>query len=255
MMGWMTASDHINSFATHKGAFHTTRWSMVLAARDPALSEGDAARSLEMLCRQYWPPLYAYVRQRGHSVHDSQDLTQAFFARLLERDWLSAADRERGRFRSFLLMTMKRFLANEWDRLRSEKRGGKVSFISLDMAVAEGLPIPDPKAVSGETLFDHRWALALLEIVMQRLRLEHEDASRSSEYEILKPSLTTDRGGVDYGALAAALKMEPASARSAVHRLRKRFREIFREEVSATVNDPADVDDEMHALIAALGAI
>ncbi len=226
---------------------------MVLAACGPASSEDASSRSLEMLCRQYWPPLYAYVRQRGHSVHDSQDLTQAFFARLLERDWLSAADRERGRFRSFLLMAMKRFLANEWDRLRTEKRGGKVSFLSLDMALAEGMPIPDPKSVPGEALFDQRWALSLLEIVMRRLRAEHDNAGRSAEYEKLKPSLTAERGGVDYGTLAAALKMEPASARSAVHRLRKRFREIFREEVSATVNDPVEVDDEMRALIAALG--
>ncbi|MEZ5430742.1 MAG: hypothetical protein R3F31_06085 [Verrucomicrobiales bacterium] len=228
---------------------------MVLAARDRVSSEDEATRSLETLCRQYWPPLYAYVRQRGHAVHDAQDLTQSFFARLLERDWLSAADRERGRFRSFLLMAMKRFLANEWDRIRSEKRGGKIAFICLDMAMAEGMPIPDPKSVSGETLFDQRWALSLLEIVMKRLRFEYEAAERLAVYEELKPSLTTERGATNYETLAKALKMEPASARSAVHRLRKRFRELFREEVSATVNDPAEVDDEMHAVIAALGRL
>jgi DNA-directed RNA polymerase specialized sigma24 family protein len=251
----MSASDPPNSFLTHHAGFHTTRWSMVLAARDRGSAEHDASRSLEILCRQYWPPLYAYVRQRGHAVHDAQDLTQAFFARLLERDWLSAADRERGRFRSFLLMAMKRFLANEWDRIRAEKRGGKVAFVSLDMAVAEGMPIPDPKSVSGEVLFDQRWALSLLETVMQRLREEHETAGRLAVYEELKPSLTAESGTTNYETLAKTLRMEPASARSAVHRLRKRFRELFREEVAATVNDPAEVDDEMHAVIAALGGL
>jgi RNA polymerase sigma-70 factor (ECF subfamily) len=237
---------------TRQAAFHTTRWSVVLAAQDRA--SGDALDSLEALCRQYWPPLYAYVRQRGHAVHDAQDLTQAFFARLLEKDWLTAADRAQGRFRSFLLMALKRFLANEWDRSRAVKRGGGAEIISLNVQTAELMPIPDPKVVSGEVLFDRRWALTLLETVMRRVRAEHEAAGRIPEYEVLKPCLTAERGDFDYAALAQALKMEPASARSAVHRLRKRFRELFREEVAGTVADPAEVDDEVRAVIAALGA-
>ena len=224
---------------------------MVLSAQGK--SSKDAFQSLEALCRQYWPPLYAYVRQRGHAVHDAQDLTQAFFARLLEKDWLTAADQAQGRFRAFLLMAMKRFLANEWDRGQTLKRGGAAVMICLDMHTAEQMPIPDPTVVSGELLFDRRWALTLLETVMQRLRTEHEMAGRMAEYEQLKPCLAAERGTVDYAALAAALNMEPASARSAVHRLRKRFREVFREEVAGTVADPADVDDEMRAVITALG--
>lgn len=233
----------------HAASFRTTRWSVVLAAQGK--SSGDAAQSLEALCRQYWPPLYAYVRQRGHSEHDAEDLTQAFFTRFLEKQWLTAADRERGRFRSFLLMTLKRFLANEWDRSQTQKRGGGIQFLSLD--AAERLSLPDPSATSADSLFERRWALTLLDAAMRRLRQEHESAGRLAEYEQLKPCLTAERGCIDYEALAATLKMQPASARSAVHRLRKRFRAIFREEVAGTVADVADVEDEMRIVIAALG--
>src|SRR5882724_8356727 len=128
----MFASELPKPSPTHHAVFHTTRWSVVLTAQ--GRSSGDAFQSLEALCRQYWPPLYAYVRQRGHSVDDAQDLTQPFFARLLEKDWLAAADRERGRFRSFLLMALKRFLANEWDHSQAQKRGGAAKIISLDAA-------------------------------------------------------------------------------------------------------------------------
>lgn len=234
----------------HPASFRTTRWSVVLAAQGKA--SGDAVQSLEALCRQYWPPLYAYVRQRGHAEHDAQDLTQAFFTRFLEKQWLTAADRERGRFRSFLLMTLKRFLANEWDRSQTQKRGGGIQIISMD--AAEPMSLPDPSAKSAESLFERRWALTLLEAVMRRLRQEHESAGRLAEYERLKPCLTAERGSIDYEALAADLNLQPASARSTVHRLRKRFREIFREEVSGTVANAADVEDEMRTVIAALGS-
>lgn len=230
--------------------FHTTRWSVVLAAQGK--SQTDAAQSLETLCRQYWEPLYAYIRHRGHSEHDAQDLTQAYFARLLEKGWLEAADRQRGRFRSFLLMTLKRFLANEWDRMHSQKRGGAAQIVRLN--AAEPPAIPDASALSAEQVFEQRWALALLEGAMQRLRVEHEAAGRQAEYEQLKPCLTADRGSIDYPALAAALQMTPASARSAVHRLRKRFRELFRDEVACTVANPSEVDEELRAILAALGA-
>src|SRR5882672_8179824 len=126
---------------TRHAAFHTTRWSVVLSAQGK--SSGDAFASLEALCRQYWPPLYAYVRHRGHSAHDAQDLTQAFFARLLEKNWLTAVNQEKGRFRSFLLMALKRFLANEWDRAQTRKRGGGVDVISLDAGLAESVYAAD----------------------------------------------------------------------------------------------------------------
>ena len=217
----------------------------------------DVRESLETLCRQYWPPLYAYVRHRGHSAHDAQDLTQEFFARLLAKGWLTAAGQENGRFRSFLLMAMKRFLANEWDRSRRLKRGGGVVFISMDATEWTGGVAPGDVAaasVAPDALYEKRWAVTLLESVMRRLRAEHEEGGRLAEYEALKPCLTAERGGTDYQALAAVLKTEPASARSAVHRLRKRFRELFRSAVAGTVILPGDVEDELRAVIAALGA-
>lgn len=240
-----------SSESPQPAAFRTTRWSVVFAAQGKA-SGADAKQSLETLCRQYWSPLYAYVRHRGHTVHDAQDLTQAFFARLLEKDWLAAADRERGRFRTFLLMALKRFLANEWDRSQTKKRGGGLKIMDLD--AAESISIPDPATTTADALYERRWALTLLESVMGRLRDEFAAAGRSTHYEQLKPCLTAARGGIDYGELGAVLGLEPASARSAVHRLRKRFRELFRNEVSSTVADPADVDDEVRAVIAALSS-
>jgi len=230
--------------------FHTTRWSLVLAAQGKA--SGDARDSLEALCRQYWQPLFAYVRHRGYAEHDAQDLTQAFFERFLEKGWLAVAERDRGRFRTFLLMALKRFLANEWDHSHAQKRGGTATVISIE--AAEHASIPDPKDTSADALFEKRWALALIESVMRRLREEYESAGRLAQYELLKPQLTAERGTIDYDTLSQKLSIAPASARSAVHRLKKRFREIFRDEVAGTVADPADIDQEMHALIAALGA-
>jgi len=247
----MSAADSPTLSRTRQGAFLTTRWSVVLAAQGRTAQ--GAAESLEALCRQYWPPLYAFVRQRGHARHDAQDLTQAFFAKLLEKGWLTTADREQGRFRSFLIMALKRFMANEWDRSQAQKRGGGSTMISLDAEAVERLECGLVfTALPADALYDQRWALTLLEAAMQRLRAEYEAAGKSAEYELLKPSLTAERGELDYAGMAAALKMEPASARSAVHRLRRRFREIFREEVAGTVADPAEVEDEMRAVIAAL---
>lgn len=228
--------------------FHTTRWSVVLAAQEKSSRSG--AESLEALCQQYWPPLYAFVRLRGHSEHDAQDLTQEFFARLLEKEWLTAADQQRGRFRTFLLTAMKRFLANEWDRTRAQKRGGAAKIVNMDTAAT--ISIPDKVQVSAEALFDRQWALTLLESVMVTLCREYESTGRTSEFELLKPSLTAERGATDYAALAVSLGIQPASVRSSVHRLRQRFRELFRAEVAGTVADAADVDTEMQAVISAL---
>jgi RNA polymerase sigma-70 factor (ECF subfamily) len=223
-----------------------------MAARDKASPESGQA--LETLCAGYWYPLYAFIRRLENSPHDAQDLTQEFFARLLQKDWLGAVERERGRFRSFLLMTVKRFLANEWDRAQAQKRGAGLSFISLDADLAESRYAGDMGASSpADSLFERRWAISLLENVMRRLRQEHEAAGHLKEYETLKSCLTAERGEIRYNELAAALGIEEVSTRSAVHRLRKRFRELFREEVAGTVADPADVDDEMRAVVAALG--
>lgn len=232
--------------------FVTTHWSVVLSARQKDSPHSDAA--LESLCRAYWYPLYAYVRRQGRSPHDAQDLTQEFFSRLLHKDYLQAADQEKGRFRTFLLVALKRFLANEWDRARAQKRGGGQVVLPLDTEVAETRyqmePAPD---VSADVVFDRRWALTLLDQTMARLRAEFTNAGKAGDFEHLKGCLTADRANLSYAEMAAALGINEGAARVAVHRLRKRFREVFREEIGHTVSTQAEVEAEMRYLLQALG--
>lgn len=242
--------DHPRDRPMNDALFHTTRWSLVLAARGGGAD--DVARSLESLCQQYWPPLYAFVRHRGHREHDAQDLTQAFFAQLLEKDWLNAVDPARGRFRAFLLMALKRFLSKDREQANAQKRGGGLRIIPLDAEF--GCVLADTKTPSPESLFDRQWALTVLQFSMSRLQKEYADANRGGDFERLKESLTAERGTIDYVRLASELGVRPVSARSSVHRMRARFRELFREEVAGTVADPADVDDEMRALFDAISA-
>jgi RNA polymerase sigma-70 factor (ECF subfamily) len=224
--------------------FVTTHWSVVLAAKDK--SSPDSAAALEALCRAYWYPLYALVRRQGHLPWEAQDLTQEFFARLLAKDYLGAAARQKGRFRTFLRVAMKRFLANEWDRVRRLKRGGGRAALPLDLAMAEeryqaegggGLP-PD-------RLYERRWALALLEGALTQLRAEHAAAGKEAEFERLKGALMAERGTTDYAALGAALGLSEGAARVAAHRLRKRFRQLFRAAVADTVSGPGEVESEL----------
>jgi RNA polymerase sigma factor (sigma-70 family) len=233
--------------------FVTTRWSVVLAARERSSPESAAA--LETLCRAYWQPLYAYVRGSGHAPHDAQDLTQEFFARLLAKDYLQAADREKGRFRTFLRVCLKRFLANEWDRARAAKRGGGGERpTSLEAAVAEQRYATElATGVSPDRLYERQWAMALLEQTMARLRAEYTDTARVAEFEQLKSALTAERGAIPYAELAAALNTTEGAARVAVHRLRKRYRELFRAAVADTVSEPGDVDDEVRHIVGVLG--
>lgn len=232
--------------------FHTTRWSVVLGGGNA--SAADRRAQFGAFYRQYWPPLYNYARRRGHAPHDAQDLTQEFFTRLLENDWLSAADPARGRLRTLLLVMMKRFLANEWDRAHTAKRGGGLSPVSLHGEEAERLYLSAPEAsvLPDESLYDRSWALTLMTAALSRLRIEHQQHGKAAEFETLKDCLTAERGDIDYAAIASTLHLLPASARSVVHRFRKRFREIFREEVAATVASPADEEDEMRALLSSL---
>jgi RNA polymerase sigma-70 factor (ECF subfamily) len=210
-------------------AFVTTHWSVVLSARDK--SSPQSAAALEKLCRAYWYPLYAHVRWLGNSPHDAEDLTQEFFARLLEKNYLEAAERERGRFRTFLLMALKRFLANEWDRARARKRGGGLALAPLDRQVAEQRYQTEAAEFPADQMYERRWALALLAQTMARLRAEFEQADKPAETEL----------GLSEGAL-----------RVTVHRLRKRFRELFREEIGHTVTSAEDVEEEFRHLLAAL---
>jgi RNA polymerase sigma factor (sigma-70 family) len=232
--------------------FLTTHWSVVLAAQDKSSPESAAA--LEVLCRAYWYPLYAFVRQQGHSPDDAQDLTQEFFARLLAKEYLQAADREKGRFRTFLRVALRRFLANEWDRARRLKRGGGHTPLPLDtMAAEQRYQAERDDALAPDRLYERRWAWTLLEQALARLRADYSAAGKAAEFDRLKETLTADRGSIPYPDLAAALGLSEGAARVAVHRLRKRFREVFRATVAETVSTPEEVEDELRHLVALLG--
>ena len=231
--------------------FLTTHWSQVLLAAE--IDSPDSSEALEALCRAYWFPLYAFARRQGRSAHDAQDLTQDFFARLLEKDWLRSADRKMGRFRTFLLVIFKRFLANEWDKERALKRGGGKAPVPLDTTIAESRLAADPGAnLPADREYERRWARALLDQSLANLRAEFEAKKQAEQFEALKGYLTVDRGDIPYEDLAAVLNLSAAGARSAVHRFRKRFREIFHQQIANTVSDPGEVDDEVRQVVAAL---
>lgn len=231
--------------------FVTTRWSVVVAAQ--RRDSPEAAQALEHLCQAYWYPLYAHVRRAGHSPADAEDLTQAFFARLLAKDWLVVAERERGRFRSFLLGALKHFLANEWDKARALKRGGHLQMVSLDAPAGEDrLQHEAVAAGSPDREFDRRWVLALLDTVLGRLADEYRADGKGKQFERLKPALGGDRSEVDYAQLSQELAMSEGAARVAVHRLRQRYRELLRDEIAQTVATPDEVETELRHLFAAL---
>ena len=238
---------------TGVGQFAATRWTVVLKAREKYSPE--VGEALETLCRIYWPPLYAFARRQGRSPHDAQDLTQAFFARLLEdeADALRFVAPEKGRFRSFLLVAFKRFMANAWDKERTQKRGGAHAHVAFDSALAEsGYHAGLRDEASAEKLYEHRWALTLLERAMTRLREEFVAAGKANDFDCLKTQMAAPRNGAGYAEVAAKLGMTEGAARVAVHRLRRRFREVFREEISHTVADVAEIDDEVRHLLAVL---
>jgi RNA polymerase sigma-70 factor (ECF subfamily) len=230
--------------------FATTHWSVVLTA-----GRGDtpqARNALEKLCQTYWRPLYTYARRRGHSPEDAQDLTQSFFAWLLERNWLERADQQRGRFRSFLLVTFSRFLSNEWDRLKAQKRGG-AQLITLEFDAAEALCQSQlAENSTPEQSFERRWALSLLDEVMNRLAAEFTRDGKAELFARLKPCLLGERTSQPYAALAAAVGMTEGSVKVAVHRLRQRYRQILRETIADTVEKPEEIEDELRYLFAVL---
>jgi RNA polymerase sigma-70 factor (ECF subfamily) len=231
--------------------FPPTRWSQVLAARQESSPEGAAA--LEAVCRAYWYPLYAYVRRCGQSPHDAQDLTQEFFRLLLEKRWLEDADREKGRLRSFLITALKRFMANEWRRISADRRGGGQPHLAIDTDFAESRYAADPGAqFAPDEVFDRQWAFTLLELTMERLQAEFKAAGKADEFAVLSAFLTLARERINYGTAAARLAISEGAARVAVHRLRRRFRELYREELSQTLPDGADLDAELRHLAEAL---
>lgn len=229
--------------------FATTHWSVVQTAARSDTTRAGAA--LEKLCRTYWFPLYAYVRRRGQSPADAQDLTQAFFARLLEHNWVGAADRERGRFRTFLLTAMSRFLADEWDKVRAQKRGGGQLPVSLEEAeTLYGLEPADTR--TAEQTFERRWALALLDTVLYRLKTEYETAGRGDLFARLHGCLVGGRGSQPYAHLAGQLGMTEGAVKVAVHRLRLRYRELLRQEIAQTLAAGEDVEAELRHLFKVL---
>ena len=233
--------------------FATTQWSLVLRAAQPDDSVARAA--LETLCRRYWFPLYAFARRRVSGIPEAQDLTQDFFLRLLEKNSLAAASPERGRFRSFLLTSLKNFLSNEWDHATAQKRGGGRERLSLDWETGESrLSLEPTHTNTPDREFERQWALTLLDVVVRRLQDEFATADKLRQFELLKETLTGSRAVLDYEVIAAELQMSEEAARQAAHRLRKRYRELLREEVAATVESDGEVEDEIGRLFEALGA-
>ncbi len=235
-----------DSIAPGAREFHTTRWSLVLAAQQG----GDATQmhqAMSALCRDYWYPLYAFVRRRGHAPHDAQDLTQAFFASLLEAN-ATAADPARGKFRSYLLGALKHFLANDWHRAQTQKRGGGQQFVAWDALDAEARYAIEPAdQTDADVLFDKRWAMELLARAMDKLRAEFVAKQDETTFEALKGTLSGAESSREE--LAKKLGMSEGALKVAVHRLRQQYREVLRAEIAETVDSPAEVNDEMRHLV------
>lgn len=231
--------------------FRTTQWSIVLTARKNDSTQARAA--MEKLCHAYWPPIYAFVRRRGHAVQDAQDLTQEFFARLLDKGVLDHVDPARGKFRSFLLASIKHFLTNEWDKANAQKRGGGKIVFPIDIDRAEtrytAEPIDDQ---TPEKIFERQWAIILLNHVLQHLQDEYVCDAKAKLFEELKPALAGDRQADAYAQIAARLDMTEGAVKTAVHRLRQRYRDLLRAHIGDTVSDPGEVDDEIRALFSAV---
>jgi RNA polymerase sigma factor (sigma-70 family) len=239
--------------------FITTRWSLVLAGANADSDQQKAAEALAELCRTYWRSIFSYVCRRGYSPEDAQDITQDFFLMILKTNWLRQADRGRGRFRSLLLRSVQNFLHNVADTNRTLKRGGAVQFVSWDAWMAEA---PSQISISRhaldslapERLFDLRWAATVVEQALRRLGEECEGKGRLRLFEGLRDYLTAEHADISYAKLATALGVEETVVKKQLHNLRERYRWLLRDEVAHTVENPADVDDEIRHLCAALAA-
>ena len=232
--------------------FATTQWSQVLAARDPTGTESRQA--LAALCEAYWYPLYAFVRSQGHDPDESRDLTQAYFAYLLEKNILEDVDPSAGRFRSFLLATLKHYVAKERRKQGTLKRGGGTQTISLDAEDAETRYGFEPAdQLTPEQVYENRWALILLERALEHLNAEWKDSERLKQFEHLKPHLTGQEPRIPFREVAAELEMTEVAVRGAMHRLRQRFGQFIRDEIADTVASPDEIDDEVRYLLAVVG--
>lgn len=227
-------------------AFPTTHWSLV---RRAGAGGGDDRGALAHLCREYWFPLYAYVRRRGQSPHDAQDLVQSFIMEMIEGPLLGRADPERGRFRSFVLGALQHFLANEYRRKQTTRRGGGVEFVPIH---EERYTLEPSDGLSPEDAFERNWVLALLDAVLQRLRGEYEAAGRATLFAALQPYLAGKEGQAGYATMGAELGLSENTVAVSVHRLRRRYGELLREEIGFTVATPAEVEEEIAHLLAVL---
>jgi RNA polymerase sigma-70 factor (ECF subfamily) len=243
--------------ASEPREFVTTRWSLILSAANLGSEEQRAHDALAELCRTYWRPIFLFVRGRGYSIEDAQDLTQDFFLAILKNDWLQHADRNRGRFRSLLLRSLQNFLINAAEKTRARKRCGGVELISWDDWNAESLsqssiPVQALQSLSPQRLFDLSWATTVVEHALQRLREECESKGKLWLFQALSSHLTDERDEVSYAKLSAELGMAETAVKKQLHNMRQRYRSLLRDEVSQTVENPADVNDEIHYLCASL---
>ena len=247
----MSGNSNISSSTAGTSRFATTHWSVVLTAGKPDSSHYRQA--LETLCRTYWFPLYVYLRRRGYDIYQAEDNIQAFFACLLEKGGLRLADPKRGRFRSFLLVALKHFLANESARTQAQKRGGGRKILSLNIENAESQYIREPRdELSPEKLFERSWALAILDRTMVRLQAEAVSAKKEKHFDCLKIYLTAEKNAVPYCEVATRLNMTEGAVKVAVHRLRQRYRVLLRDEIAQTVTTEEQINEEIRDLFAAL---
>lgn len=247
-------ADYTSTSAVGPGVpygFTTTHWSVVLeAGQDGSTS---ASQAMARLCQTYWYPLYAYVRRKGYDAADAQDLTQGFFAKLLARNYLNVADRNKGKFRSFLLGSLEHFLAREWTKAHAQKRGGRQTVLSLDEVNAEGRYLREPvDDFTAEKIFDRRWATTLLEQAMLGLREECRVEGKSDLFKKLEGHLSGEKGEASYAEVATSLGLSEGAVKVAVHRLRQRYGELVRTEIARTVATQAEADEELHYLAALL---
>lgn len=248
-MFFMDAKD--NKAAQQEDLFLTTRWTMVMTAQKETSCESRQA--LEGICQTYWLPLYAYVRRRVNCKQDAEDLTQEFFCQFLKGNWIDDVDRSKGKLRSFLITALKHFMAKDMRKKTAKKRGAGKHPISIDPGLAEGLYTAGQETdLDPEQLFEHQWALTLLQLTMDNLEREYADAGKEKEFTALKQGLVMANKALDYSELAERLGCNEGAARVGVHRLRKKFRERYREQVAQTLPDGADIDQEMRFLVESL---
>jgi len=248
----MTSAEFIAPRSRTPGLFAVTRWTMVLAASQQGEDDAAGSLALEELCQCYWQPLFAYVRWQGFDAQEAQDMTQEFFARLLARNALAEVDPGKGKFRSFLLASLKHFLSNERDRARTIKRGGQQTFVPLDAMSRETRYKVEPADnLSPDKAFERQWALTVLDHALARLRAEFVGAGKEPLFEALKPFLTGDGKADSQADMAARCDMTEGAIKVAVHRLRRRYRELLREEIAQTVASPEEIDEEIRHLFAA----